>query len=79
MGGVKFVIDRAKLLNLGGGSVAEFCKRYDIDRQLFYSVIGRSRVSSGTQAHKIVEKLIEMGVGKFVNVDEAESGEKETA
>lgn len=68
MSEVRFQLDRAEMLNRGGGSVTEFCRRFNIDRNLLNHVLKKSHVKTGTKSQALVEKLIGMGVGKYVNV-----------
>ncbi len=73
MGDVKFVIDKAQMLNLGGGNVMEFCRRYGFDYNLLQHVIRKKYTRNGTKSQEMVERLIKMGVGKYVNVTEEEA------
>ena len=73
MSEVKFQLNRAEMLNMGGGSVTEFCRRFNIDRNLLNHVLKKSHVKSGTKSQALVEKLISMGVGRYVNVAEKEA------
>ena len=77
----KFQIDRAAMMNLGGGNVMDFCRRHDIDYNLLQHIMRKAYVRSGTKSQEIVRKLIEMGVGRYVNVPDAEAAEakEETA
>jgi len=64
---VEFRLDEAKMLNIGGGSISEFCERFNIDRIMMYNVRGKSYVRPNTKSAALVEKLINLGVGKYVN------------
>jgi len=75
---VEFKLDEAKMLNIGGGSITTFCEQYSIDRNLMYHIKGKSYVKANTKSQKLVMKLINLGVGKYVNVDK-EDDVKEVA
>jgi len=66
---VEFKLDEAKMLNIGGGSVTSFCEQYNIDRLLMYSVKNKSHVKPNTKSYELVSKLINLGVGKYINVN----------
>lgn len=66
---IEFRLDEAKMLNIGGGSVTSFCEQYNIDRLLMYSVKNKSHVKPNTKSHELVAKLINLGVGRYVNID----------
>lgn len=70
-----FVIDDAKLKNLGGGSVSSFCKRFKIERGKLYGLRNKSHVQEGTEAQMIVERLISIGVAEYRNVEEAKESQ----
>ncbi len=75
MGEVKFELDRAAMQNLGSGNVMDFCRRFNIDYNLLQHVMRKAYVRSGTKSQEIVDRLIKMGVGKYVNVPKEEKEE----
>lgn len=66
----EFMLDEAKMLNMGGGNISSFCEQYGVDRNLMYSVRGASHVKAGTKSFELVKKLVNLGVGKFVNINQ---------
>ena len=66
----EFILDEAKMLNMGGGNISSFCEQYGVDRNLMYSVRGASHVKAGTKSFDLVKKLVNLGVGKFVNINQ---------
>ncbi|GEM_PF-5857979 len=70
MADVKFVVDRAAIQNLGGGNEMDFCRKYGIDYNLLQHIKRKRYTRSGTKSQAIVEKLIALGVGRYVNVTE---------
>ena len=64
-----FTLDEARMLNMGGGSITSFCEQYGIDRNLMYHVRGNTHVKSGTKSHALVSKLVNLGVGKYINTN----------
>lgn len=69
MAKTSFRIDEAKMQNIGGGSVSSFCERFHIDRNLMYHVRGKAYVKPNTKSAALVQKLIDLGVAKYVNTD----------
>ena len=72
---VEFKLDEAKMLNIGGGSITTFCEQYGIDRNLMYHIKGKSYVKAGTKSQKLVSKLINLGVGKYMNINKEDDVE----
>lgn len=63
----RIVFDRAKMKDLGGGSIKGFCEAYNIKRTNLYRIENTTRKTPGTYAQKITERLISIGVAKWVN------------
>ena len=71
---MRFVVDMDKIKVLGSGSVKTYCRRNDIDYKTLYNIKkGAERFEDGSKAQKISEKLIDLGVAKWVKSDEKES------
>jgi len=66
---VAFRLDEAKMLNIGGGSITSFCDQYSIDRNLMYHIKDKSHVKHGTKSQKLVAMLINLGVGRYENIN----------
>lgn len=67
-----FTIDMAKLKEVGGGSVATFCKRNQINRPLIYQINNQRSFVDGSNAQSVAQRLLTLGIGKWVNkVEEA--------
>lgn len=76
---IEFELNEAKMQNMGGGSITSFCERFNINRNLMYHIKGKSYVRPNTKSASLVEKLITMGVGKYINseIEEESNSEKE--
>jgi hypothetical protein len=67
----KLVVNQGKMQQMGGGSVREFSKKYNIE----YATIANIKQLKGTKQVKgsknqiAIERLIEMGVAYWVDVD----------
>lgn len=61
-----FEVDFAKLKKIGGGSIATFCRRYDLPRCSLYGVNGNTHFQDGTKTQMISETLMALGAGKWV-------------
>ena len=66
---VEFRLDEARMLNIGGGGLTSFCEQYSVNRKLMYHIKGKSYVKANTKSHKLVTKLINLGVGKYMNIN----------
>jgi hypothetical protein len=62
-----FEVNMAKVKEIGGGSVKTFCARHGFPRIDIYAINGRNHFRDGSQAQRIMEKLLELGVGRWVN------------
>lgn len=62
-----FEVDVAKLKEIGGGSVKTFCERNGLPRCWIYDVDGRRSFRTGSKGQMVSEKLIALGIGKWVN------------
>lgn len=62
-----FTVDIAKLKEVGGGSVKTFCERNGLPRCDIYQVDGRKCFRDGSKGQRVAEKLIALGIGKWVN------------
>ena len=70
---VRLKLDKAKMLNLGGGSISGFCRRYNMNRQLMSNLFrGKSHVKEGTKTQKMVDTLIDLGAATWENVKRGE-------
>lgn len=72
----KLVFDKAKMIELGDGTIKGFCETYNIKRNNLYRMENTSRKEKGTYAHEVSKKLIALGVAKWIN-DEQETNQKE--
>jgi len=72
----KLVFDKAKMIELGDGTIKGFCETYNIRRNNLYRMENTSRKEKGTYAHEVSKKLIALGVAKWIN-DEQETNQKE--
>lgn len=65
---LKFEIDRKKIMIEGSGSVTTYCKRKGIDYRTLYNVLQskRTRFEDGSKSQAVVDKLIHLGVGEWV-------------
>jgi len=72
----KLVFDKAKMIELGDGTIKGFCETYNIRRNNLYRMENTSRKEKGTYAHEVSKKLIALGVAKWIN-DEQETNKKE--
>lgn len=63
----KLIFNKAKMKELGGGSIKEFCERYSIKRNNLYRIENTSRKTKGSYAQQITERLIVMGCASWVN------------
>jgi hypothetical protein len=65
---VQFLIDFAKVKEMGGGSVVTFCKRNNLPRCHIYAINGKKAFNDGSKSQMIAEKLMILGIGKWVNI-----------
>lgn len=75
----RFVIDFAKLKSMGGGSTTTFCKRHNLPRCHIYAVNNRQSFNDGSKSQYIAEKLMTLGVGEWINIDEVVKKVEEVA
>jgi len=66
----KLVFNRAKMLELGNGSIKEFCEIYKIKRTNLYRIENTSRKTKGTYAQEITNRLISMDCAKWKNIED---------
>lgn len=62
-----FEVDVAKLKEVGGGSITTFCDRNGLSRCHLHNINGRRSFRCGSKGQLMAEKLIAMGIGKWVN------------
>lgn len=74
----KLVFNRAKMIELGDGTIKGFCDTYNIKRNNLYRLENTSRKEKGTYAHKIAKQLIALGCAKWVNDDEENNNQEVT-
>jgi len=65
-----FKIDFSKVKTIGGGSVSTFCKRNGLKRTIIYQMNGSTNFRDGSQTQAMAEKLINLGVGGWVEIGE---------
>ncbi|RLA75847.1 MAG: hypothetical protein DRG78_20175 [Epsilonproteobacteria bacterium] len=70
-----FKIDMAKAKTVGGGSISTFCKRNNILRAVMYQMNGAVSFRDGSKAQAISEKLINLNVGKWIEVEKISTKE----
>lgn len=63
----KLIFNRAKMKELGNGSIKEFCEIYDIKRNNLYRIENTTRKTKGTYAYELTKRLIKMGVAQWEN------------
>lgn len=73
----KLVFDKAKMIELGDGTIKGFCENYNIKRNNLYRMENTSRKEKGTYAHEVSKKLIALGVAKWVNENEEKNTKQE--
>jgi hypothetical protein len=66
----RFVIDFRKIKEIGGGSTTTFCKRHNLPRVHIYAINNRQSFNDGSKSQMIAEKLMSIGVGKWIEIDE---------
>lgn len=69
----KLVFDKAKMLELGDGSIKVFCEKFNFKRGSLYRMMDSTRKVQGTYAHAASLELIKLGVAKWVNTESSSS------
>lgn len=67
---LRFEIDKKKMVADGGGSIASFCEKQNIEYRILTNIMAskRCRFGKGSKAKAVAEKLVLLGAARWVEV-----------